>query len=71
MLRERIYTNFILTKLIFAATFFCLALILVLGYMFLTMDAQAIIENASEFTLSFEESLSMDDNIEAVIIGQP
>ncbi len=33
--------------------------------------AQIIVEEASHFTVGFEESLKMDDKIEAVVSGQP
>ncbi len=67
MLIERLKTNFILTKLIFFTTIILVLLTVVLGIMFLTVDAQTIVSEASHFAVSFEESLSVSDEIEATL----
>ena len=67
MLIERLKTNFILTKIIFFTTIILVLLTVVLGVMFLTVDAQTTVTEASHFAVSFEETLSTSDNIEATL----
>ena len=67
MLIERIKTSLIVPKIIFLLTIFLFALTIILAIMFITVDAQTIVEEASHFTVNLEESLSVSDEIEVTL----
>ena len=67
MLIERIRTSLIIPKLIFLLTVFLGILTITLAVMFIFVDAQTIVEEASHFTVNLEESLSVSDEIEATL----
>ncbi len=67
MLRERIKTSPLVPKIIFFLTVFLVILTIVLAYMFIFVDAQTIVNEASHFTVELEESLGMNDEIEATL----
>ncbi len=67
LIREKISTSLIIPKIIFLLTVFLVILTIVLGYMFIFVDAQTIVNEASHFTVSFQETLSTSDNIEATL----
>lgn len=67
MLRERIKTSLIVPKLIFLLTIFLGVMCVVLAIMFLTVDAQTIVTEASYFTESINESLMISDEIEVTL----
>ena len=67
LLKERIKSSLIVPKLIFLLTVFLGIMCIVLAVMFITVDAQTIIIEASYFTESINESLGMNDEIEVTL----
>ncbi len=67
MLRERIKTSPLVPKIIFYLTLFLGALCVILAYMFIFVDAQVIVNEASHFTESINELVGVNDEIEATL----
>ena len=69
MLYERIKTSFLVPKVIFYTSIGLVMLTVVLGFMFLTVDATTIINESSFIIDDMAENLGMSDELTVILNG--